>query len=407
MSLRKEWAKWTRTSQDLSRTCIDEYTVSKLTAEYEASGGPERLHLLKSFCVQDSLDPALSGWGAYPPFEIVKLAVEDPHLPVRIWIARHLSQLDYSDEEHPDRNLADKIQEDPDPTVRAGLLENPAMIKWGEEGASSERLFKQASHFERLALLRNPGIGLDFLLKIFNHEDDSLQIEIKERAELVRAYLTNLRSIKKFSDNFTHAYDYGDSEVKLAKEKTVEQFSQLWLLISKWPDQYVLLKCLLYRLFPASDTVKAEVLHGIPDSRTEKDPHYSFSAYAAILDDCDSIEELPMKAGIKHADPRCRIEAYSKIKYYGFEEDVVSNALKGKDPAALAGLARNKNLSLEELEQVIRRCNTLRSPKTIGEDDGWSWQDICNDAEMAILNKEKEEKESPTPPDFNVSNQKQ
>jgi hypothetical protein len=91
--------------------------------------------------------------------QIALLAVEDPQVEVRQWIARHGNYLDYSRShpEHSNNNLEDYLKNDPDPFVRACLHENPTVFNaW--DRAAWLKYFQEATHMERLALMRNPEV---------------------------------------------------------------------------------------------------------------------------------------------------------------------------------------------------------------------------------------------------------
>ena len=103
---------------------IDAYTLEELRREYTIADAKGRVSLLKKLYRQSSYRI---------PFEIARLAVEDPEVEVREWIARNGKYLDYSERrwegdkciiEFPERNLEERLKNDPDPFVRACLREN-------------------------------------------------------------------------------------------------------------------------------------------------------------------------------------------------------------------------------------------------------------------------------------------
>ena len=107
---------------ELSRyAVIDAYILEELRHEYQTLTAKGRIRLLRKLSREGTLPPYQS-----PPYEIALLAVEDPNVEVRQWIARHSEDLDYREYRHtekqfrfPDRNLGDRLSTDPDPFVRA------------------------------------------------------------------------------------------------------------------------------------------------------------------------------------------------------------------------------------------------------------------------------------------------
>jgi hypothetical protein len=110
------------------------------------------------------------------------MAVEDPEVEVRQWIARHGRYLDYSERKfvdndlvykHTERNLEERLKQDPDPFVCASLRENPNVFC--EIFTDAEKDFRESTYMERLALMRNPEIWRHdrLLKKVFDHKTRS------------------------------------------------------------------------------------------------------------------------------------------------------------------------------------------------------------------------------------------
>jgi len=98
---------------------IDAYTLEELRHEYKNSDIKGRIRLIKR----------LQKMGYYVPYEIALLALEDVEL--RQWMARHAARLDYRhwDPDNPgerigppERNLEDRLRNDPDPFVFSTLM---------------------------------------------------------------------------------------------------------------------------------------------------------------------------------------------------------------------------------------------------------------------------------------------
>lgn len=209
---------------ELSRYIFsDAYILEELRREYHISNAKGRIRLLRKLYNDDRA----------APFEIACLAVEDQYVEVRQWIARHGRYLDYNNDEPSRPNLADRLKNDTDPFVRACLRENPTVFDAWSSTAWVE-YFQEATHLERLALMRNPEVGSahgeDLIQQIFNHEDQELGIDLEARKELILAFLTNTKALNESRRLKRLHFQDG-----LSWAGTRAHFSRLWTLISKWP----------------------------------------------------------------------------------------------------------------------------------------------------------------------------
>ena len=139
-------------------TIPDAYTREEFHRLYHSANAQGRIALL-----EELYSGHRRGEGR-APFEIALLAIADPHVEVRQWIARHGKYLDYSKEQEPgqepepEKDLAQRLRQDPDPFVRACLRENPTFcgVIWGTDEWMAA--FHESTTMERLALVRNPGV---------------------------------------------------------------------------------------------------------------------------------------------------------------------------------------------------------------------------------------------------------
>ena len=77
---------------------VDPYTLEELSRRYKMADARGRIRVLRLFCGQQN------GRGNEPPdlpFEIALMAVEDPNVEVRQWIARNARFLHYGDPAAP------------------------------------------------------------------------------------------------------------------------------------------------------------------------------------------------------------------------------------------------------------------------------------------------------------------
>ena len=295
----------------MSRYSIhDAYTVEELRREYQASDAKGRIRLLRK------LYRTLK-----PPYEIALLAVEDPNVEVRQWLARNGWQLDYREEvyreteeseeepvynekgelvgwrctdeteqskfdpryRYPDRDLEGRLRKDPDPFVRACLRENSHVYSrfgfW-------KQWFAEATHLERLALVRNPGVDEQLVERIFDPEDKELQIDLGQRKELLFALLTNR--------DFIHS----SRELSWDDVRNPMHFAKLWQLASKWPaDSGV--SGSVYMHVGADDDDKASVYQNCTNPWLRR----------VILGNCNKSDKQTIELGMKDTDENCRTAA--------------------------------------------------------------------------------------------------
>lgn len=255
---------------------IDAYTLEELQREYQNADAKGRIRLLKKFSRNDQV----------PPFEIVRLAREDPQVEVRQWIARHGKSLPEawanSPAERYQRRTAGHgeslpetgLGNDPDPFVRACLRENPHVFgsiffeDWKE-------YFHEATPLERLALVRNPNVNEELIEKIFDSDDKELDIDLAARMKLVCAFLTNTEFLTKQAieagltgDPLTPT----DSDIWTSgwsSHSAGKFLSTLWEYASKWPQEARYWLLYVYQYVPCPDETKAKIYQTVLTPQTE------------------------------------------------------------------------------------------------------------------------------------------
>jgi hypothetical protein len=322
-------------------TFPDAYILEELRRAYHASDTKGRIRLLQKLYRGEQR----------PPFEVALLAVEDPDVTVRQWVARHGSYLDYrtSRDESTDRNLVDRLQNDPDPFVRACLRENPTVLH-GWSTTDWIEAFRGATHLERLALMRNPETETAHALiqKLFDYEDQELSINLEARKELILAFLTNNNALHRSRDFKRKAGGFlADWEIDIIWS-THAHVSQLWTLISKWPEGSGNLQSVVYRYIGAPDETKAEIY------RTCVIPAWR----RAILANCDEDDRRTIALGTQDADDLCRELAYTQIAP-GMRNVDLQTLLQSEDKAALSGMAANHSLPIGYLRKIADRLSAL------------------------------------------------
>jgi hypothetical protein len=269
------------------------------------------------------------------PFEVAKLAVEDPDDSVRYWMARNARYLDYSewnsqtnrfDDTHPERNLKARLRADPVPVVGAAVFENPRLY---DSFLLIDRDLPAMSRLERLACMRNPYVLTSGAQKVAG-----MDLPMEEREELILALLTN-RSFVENARSPSCAFD--------------SDYAKLWDTISRFPDGDAKLN--FFRRIYALRDKKTEIYKGCERERLR----------CAILEGCDATryDDLAvLELGTADSRPDCRQLAYSKLPV-GKVHEKLRVVLKGSDKASILGLYSNPNVTATQLEAIGRRAGEL------------------------------------------------
>ena len=328
----------------LSRYAIpDTYTLEELSRDYQASDAKGRIGLLHKLYEGNSV----------PPYEIALLAVVDPHVEVRQWFARHGKPLDYkkigpfnrrsivletvkgilqaitseSSADETNLNLANRLKNDPDPFVRACLRENPTVFEgWGGEWIE---YFREATHMERLALMRNPEVrwGEKLVVRIFDYEDRELGVDLEERKELVLAFLSNEEALGVCET----------AELQPSGSRDFGVLKRLWELASRWPKETGILFA-VYGSLPADDKTKAQTYQRCDEPVLRRE----------ILRNCNAEDTETIGLGMNDPDERCRDMA-ARV------QENIKKSPKTRGPQNPEELFNEKGASLEDKVDFLGR----------------------------------------------------
>jgi hypothetical protein len=337
----------------LSRyTVIDAYTLEELRRQYRSSDVPGRIRFLAQFRKADD-GPRVSTEAL--PFDIVFSAAQDDNVEVRQWIARNgcfdmqnFVQSLVDGVSDPIDAIVNHLKSDPDPFVRACLYENQALFGLG----NAEAAFGNATHLERLALVRNPALvrATKLIQRLFDPDNTELEINLDQRRELALAFISNPEAQRDSRCNgglFGSGQRIGPGD-NWALYESSNHWSSIWRLAAKWSPESLVAHYVYENIF-TDDATKEEV--------------YRQSGNACfrgtILEGCSSTEIL--KIGMKDSDGYCRFTAFSKIPRWLYSLDPAGSEaiLSSDDKDALLGLARNDSLSVEMLEKVTARLEAL------------------------------------------------
>lgn len=320
----------------LSRYAIsDPYILEELRREYQAADIKGRIGLLEKLYKGEQ--------GA--PYVIALLAVEDEHVEVRQWMARH--------GKHLDKTLVDCLKNDADAFVRACLRENRDAFQ-GVFSSAWEQFFQEAAHLERLGLVRNPNVDMDLIAKIFDPGDKQLVMDLEKRAEIALAFLTNKEALDRIAEDAGFGKLSGmerllrNPAAGLAELSANSFLRKLWELAPTWPKESGI-PYAVYRYVPTNDETKAKIY------KTVNEPAWRY----AILENCGPDDLETLKLGMQDSDDNplydCRHLAYSKIP--SLDPQTLDAILQGSDLSVLDGLAHNRSLAVRD--SVFKRVREI------------------------------------------------
>ncbi len=324
----------------------DPYTLEELRLKYTNTDTKGRIQLLNDLLHGDD------SWMI--PYEIALLAVEDPNLEVRQWLARHGKYLDYSERrlvdnvwvcECPERNLEERLKNDPHPFVRACLRENTNVFC--RVGLGIDEEFRESSHLERLALMRNAELrwGTSLLEKIFDHEEKELGINEEERQELILAFLTNKTTLGVLQEKAGLSGDSTSRYDEFGRNDADSTLTTLWELAAKWPknEPPFTVPEMVFRCVPVSDKTKMNVYRGCNERLLRK----------AITESCTKHDVETLKLGFRDKDEYCALGARQKAYDFGLDQLVEAAREEGESNTIKRRAERIKNWWYKERDGLM------------------------------------------------------
>jgi hypothetical protein len=352
---------------------LDAFAVEELRRLYQSVDARGRIALLQS----DTL-----------PFEIARLAVEDPNAEVRQFFARH--GRDYRELlrdagggfRFSERDLLEILRKDSDPFVRACVYANPAFKPLlnvitagpGEAlgamagiGMLTKKWWSEATHLERLGMVRNREFSSCMLEELKSNE---LGLSSEQRKELIWAFLAARDEVRDRESN------------------------DLWKVLAELPEETDR-QALVYRFLPVDDHTAAEVY------RKTGNPEWRRAILQMVWDE-DVMERSAERYGlhnetldlaIKDANGVCRLLAYATLRlgHSNFADrrgrskhwQDLQRAARS-DIYALSGLAKNPALTPDELRWVETSANALVGSLKdesnlwvhLGGDEGYSTSEV-------------------------------
>jgi len=329
----------------------DSYTIAELTRSYERENSRGRVRLLRRLYRQ----------GVRLPYELALKAVTDSDSSVREWMAREAQDLDYSERQyppfeteksstvpgpngeslnyrdtvahlHPDRNLYERLKQDSDPFVRAALYENHHLFfKFGMSalGGDGIGVFNECVPIDRLAMMRNRELSLEFVKRILDPEDTTLCLDNEERTMLAKASLANPKVVRngRMSREMFPAGADGWGNYAIQKDSEA-----VWELAAKWPANSGV-PFIAFKYVQAEDQVKAKIYRKCQNDFLRQ----------TILESCLPEDEKTLKLGRADADSTARFIAYGRSSRMDRQE--IEEALRrekdGAEKWVIDGLLEN------------------------------------------------------------------
>jgi hypothetical protein len=210
----------------------DAFTIAQIITELNSIPEPAgRVALLT----------ALRCKGAYFGHELTGFVLGGESPKVRAWAAAHLdlNGKDYYSEYKNEKEAVDfgtQVRNDPDPVVRASMWsnENYCGVPWTMFRIPDNRkeTFKEMTHLERLALMRNQGLSDRFIVALLDAPGKDLGMTRAEHAKVLYAGAVNTRIIW---GSRRHGRDYWMVEGDVNPPS--DEYGQMWnLSLDKWLD---------------------------------------------------------------------------------------------------------------------------------------------------------------------------
>ena len=345
----------------------DNYTVSELLRSYECADSRGRIRLLRRVYAQ----------GIHLPYEVALKAVTDSDSLIREWMAKEAPYLDYREARyegageqftstyvHPERDLVERLKQDPDPFVRAALRENSKISNWefflGYNKWIEE--FRNCAPLERLAMMRNKKLDFELVNRILDVDDTELNLEIEERFQLARACLVNEHVVENSRRSRTRDFVDGWSSYQARKNaKTV------WELAAKWPEDSGI-QFFAFKNVQTDDEVKAHIYSKCQSTFIRR----------TILESCFPEDNATLTLGRADADSIARSVAYGRSRSMkkGEIEDALRREKDGTDKWLVDSLLENPWLGpiARELQKAMEDTHVQPTAGGVNENAGQAAQ---------------------------------
>ena len=272
----------------------DSYTLEELRREYHIADAKGRVRLLRRLNREVGI-----------PADLLALAVKDDHSYVRQWVAR-FGYL-YGEYEA-------QLANDPDEFIRSCLKENPSRNHvWLSK--DWQEAFQNASHWDRLAIVRHPHVDDELIEKIFDPDNQEFGLDMDSRRQLASAFLSNEIALNcgqiSYGDWCSRVGTDDASGFIDVHQSARKHYDNLWALASKWPaaDIELGVRYWIYRYVGADDKTKSKTYKECEEPalrrailRNKRPP---VDPYGSSLHENPATSELT-KLALKDPDAECR-----------------------------------------------------------------------------------------------------
>jgi hypothetical protein len=283
----------------------DEYTTQSLIAEYKAIlSAHERKQYLQR----------LRDAGAWMAPDFLDLIYADADEYLRSWAAGHLSLevKDYSHWERPVeiRNYEPLLLPDSSPLVRAAYWSNPRCrrLPWSLISISErwKEHFHSLTQLERLGLMRNPELSMQYVVALLDTASGELQISQQEHIAVLTAAAQNPRLI-----NGSRHTGRDFWQVEGDVNPPFEEYAQMWeLALDRWIDKppvpFVFIKYI-----QTTPKVKLTIYDRLLKNELSKDQKW---LRLEVIRSCDPfVDKDVLKAAWDDPDEECRKIAEERV----------------------------------------------------------------------------------------------
>ena len=279
----------------------DEYTTQSFIAEYKAIlSAHERKQYLQR----------LRDAGAWMRPDFLDLVYADADEYLRAWAAGHLSLEveDYSHREHPVeiRNYEPLLLADSSPLVRAAYWSNPRCrrLPWSLISISErwKEHFHSLTQLERLGLMRNPELSMQYVVALLDTASGGLQISQQEHIAVLTAAAQNPTLIGRSRNTVRREWGEWDPPF--------EEYGQMWkLALDKWLNSEV--PYVFIKYIQTTPEVKLEIYNRLLEKREATEQKV---LRREVIRSCDPFDDRNvLKVAWDDPDEECRKIAEERV----------------------------------------------------------------------------------------------
>lgn len=294
-----------------------------------------------------------------------------------------------------EKPIIERLVNDANILVRCAFYENPESLFLLSFDEGIKPMFKKLTHMERLALMRNPCVDKELVLKICAIDDNDFSLKDKERKELILAFCTNQKHIENSKKHFLDDSFLDGEDAYLS----TELYPKLYDKAFEWIDKDPHITAAIYKAFSCKGEKKLEIYKKIKDN--ENQTFVKISIFESIperkLPHYGEYNDL-YKEGLN--DKYEMIRNVSAANISNLEAEDVRNLLDKNDIYILEGLLSNASLNYDcmkfILEKIEKEEPNFMLPDKFARELVKKFRERYYEYEKYYEQKAKEEKGDPT-----------